>query len=160
MNISTYEARIAALEAQMGPVPGPETGLVSVVLNPDITLLDGTTLNAKLAEMMPIESTGVHQNIRAVASSSSLVLSQDYSVEVTPGASWCGLGNAMGGSGMNVGEVGSPLTMQVSPALEAVGHDWVVLRFAAGASSEPTPSQDTASMISVQISTNPNPPTI
>ena len=45
MNISTYEARIAALEAQLGPEPVPETGLVSIVFDPDIHLKTNKTIN-------------------------------------------------------------------------------------------------------------------
>lgn len=55
MNISTYEARIKALEDQLNPpAPGGSTGLLSVTVSPDITLDDGTSLNAKLAAMMPL----------------------------------------------------------------------------------------------------------
>lgn len=57
MNISTYEARIAALEAQLGPGPGPVTGggILSVVLTPDITLAGNVSLNDGLTGVMPIE---------------------------------------------------------------------------------------------------------
>lgn len=57
MNISTYEARIAALEAQLGPGPGPVTGggILSVVLTPDITLVGNVSFNDGLTGKMPIE---------------------------------------------------------------------------------------------------------
>lgn len=85
MNISTYESRIKALEDQLNPPgpSGPETGLVSVVVTPDITLSDGTSLNAKLAAMMP-KASG-----REVINENSLgALEADYRVTVKPGTDW------------------------------------------------------------------------
>lgn len=100
MNISTYEARIAALEAQLGPGPGPipETGLVSAVVTPDITLDDGTTINSKLAALMPIVS-GDDQYLQ-YTSASPLTESANYTITITPVSNWyAGVNNEIGALG-------------------------------------------------------------
>lgn len=84
MNISTYEARIAALEAQLGPGPGPKTGLLSVVFNPDITLDDESSLNEMLADLMPIESG----DSKTVSVRGFINTDVDYTVTATPGSEW------------------------------------------------------------------------
>lgn len=76
MNISTYEARIAALEAQLGPGPGTAKGILSVVVTPDINLNNGSTLNAALAEMMPVTETGDGYSVMVPAGT----LGQSYSI--------------------------------------------------------------------------------
>ncbi len=107
MNISTYEARIAALEAQLGPGPEPvqETGIVSVVVTPDITLSDGTSLNAKLAEMMPIESGQENINTQSVGA-----LETQYQVTIKPGTTWHARksDNTFGGQGEQVTNTVNP----------------------------------------------------
>lgn len=81
MNISTYEARIAALEAQIGPGPGPSTGSVlSVVVTPDITLNNETTLNEKLATLMPVTEFKQMEEY----GTPSLTVGDVYTYRVTP----------------------------------------------------------------------------
>ena len=88
MNISTYEARIKALEDQLNP-PGPAvSGLLSVVVNPEITLADTTSLNAKISEMMPIEPSNDPMFIRETLLAGALVAGNVYNVSVTPSPDW------------------------------------------------------------------------
>lgn len=89
MNISTYEARIAALEAQLGPGPGPETGLVSMVVTPDILLSDGTTINKKLGELLPMISG--NKNVHYETTADQIPVTTTFNVEITPGSEWYGL---------------------------------------------------------------------
>lgn len=87
MNISTYEARIAALEAQLGPGPGPSgptTGLLSVTVNPDITLSDNSSLNDALADLMPIESG----DSKTLSVTGDINTDVDYTITATPGSEW------------------------------------------------------------------------
>ena len=86
MNISTYEARIAALEAQLGPGPVPETGLVSMVITPDILLTDGTTINEKLNTFLPKES-GV-ENLTFETTADQIPVITTFNVEIVPGSEW------------------------------------------------------------------------
>lgn len=117
MNISTYEARIKALEDQLNPpAPGGSTGLLSVVVTPDITLSDGTSLNAKLAEMMPIEGTsdGVPQ-IRTITAlpETPPESGTEYSFVVTP-ASGDTAGYKVGTTQTLSNEKGAPLSGSAS----------------------------------------------
>lgn len=91
MNISTYEARIAALEAQLGPGPGPapETGLVSMVVTPDILLSDGTTINEKLGELLPMASGT--KSVTYNTTADQIPVTTTFNVEITPGSEWYGL---------------------------------------------------------------------
>ena len=86
MNISTYESRIKALEDQINP-PGPSggTGLLSVVVTPDITLSDGTTVNQRLKEQLPMSEAGMLQLNETTL---SLEAGEAFSVTVTPGSDW------------------------------------------------------------------------
>lgn len=59
MNISTYESRIAALEAQLGPGPGPgpgptEIGLLRVESTPNPYDTSGTQLNEAITNALPL----------------------------------------------------------------------------------------------------------
>lgn len=103
MNISTYEARIAALEAQLGPGPGPvqETGLVSVVVTPDIALSDGNSLNNIIATHMPLVSG---EKIEALTREA---LATEYTVTITPGSSWKAF---FTGDGSDAGSVGETIS--------------------------------------------------
>lgn len=87
MNISTYEARIAALEAQLGPEPGPSgptTGLLWVTVSPDITLSDNSSLNDALGDLMPIESG----DSKTLSITGDINREVDYTVTATPGSEW------------------------------------------------------------------------
>lgn len=88
MNISTYEARIAALEAQLGPEPGPgtETGILSVVVEPNIPLEGGSTVNDELSAVMPVTSGNTLGFTKTPLT--PLVESSTYTVTVTPGSNW------------------------------------------------------------------------
>ena len=83
MNISTYEARIKALEDQLYP-PGEATGLLSLIVSPDITLSDSSSLNSKLAELMPVEN-GVNV-LDFVAN--ALTVGDKYSFTYTPSSGY------------------------------------------------------------------------
>lgn len=84
MNISTYEARIKALEDQLNPPgPGGEPYVISAVVTPNITLNEGGTINEKLAALMPITENQENQNYGA-----SLTVGDTYTVRVTPGENY------------------------------------------------------------------------
>ena len=148
MNISTYEARIKALEDQLNP-PGPETGLVSVVVTPDITLSDGKSLNAKIAEFMPMQSGEIsvagtpHNTVQFEEGT-------EFTFTVTPGSDWYGAG-IIPKQGMVTGEQGTPLVFT-----EKVFSDGgVTLNLApkCGAAKSLPPGDDSP-IISINISKN------
>lgn len=87
MNISTYEARIAALEAQLGPGPGPvpETGIVSIKITPDLTLVGDVSLNSALRERLPLNSGEQEFTFNSI---DHLENGDTYTVKVTPGTTW------------------------------------------------------------------------
>lgn len=126
MNISTYEARIKALEDQLNPPgPGGSTGLLSVTVSPDITLSDGTSLNAKIAEHMPILDTGefpLNFNTQ-----NALEDGVAYSVTATPGSTW--QASIYNGDEGSSGTIGQPVTITI-----AVSHR--ALEFSAYASAD------------------------
>ena len=101
MNISTYESRIKALEDQLNP-PAGANGLLSLVITPDITLSDSSSLNAKLAEMMPVEN-GVNV-LDFVAN--ALTVGDNYSFTYTPSAGYY----AYGMDGGDHTPAGTPVT--------------------------------------------------
>lgn len=145
MNISTYEARIAALEAQLGPGPSGGTGLLSVVVTPDVELSDNTTLNEKLAAMMPMEPGGEQ---RIEDKSAKIDNSMDYTITVTPASKWYGIISA-GISGESIGETaGSPVSLEIAPVTSG---DVVKLNFSAGA-SETSGGDGGASIVVLQLS--------
>ena len=101
MNISTYEARIKALEDQLNP-PGPsgEGGILSVTVTPDITLFDGTTLSDWLSDTLPIAEGVVNQLLN---SRDALINDQLYEVSATPIGNWCiSDGTNFGLPGLNI----------------------------------------------------------
>lgn len=111
MNISTYEARIKALEDQLNPPgPGGSTGLLSVTVTPDITLSDGTSLNAKLAALMPM-APGKVETITTLRTPS---LNETYSVTIVPGSAWRVFTPTEGGGAPVYGDFGAALTYNVS----------------------------------------------
>ncbi len=76
MNISTYEARIAALEAQLRP--GSANGILSMTITPDI-VNDGTSLKDRLQTMMPItDEREIIWNLQSALPES------EYTVKITP----------------------------------------------------------------------------
>ncbi len=141
MNISTYEARIAALEAQMGPGPGPvqETGVVSITVTPNIQL-DNGTLNNKLSQLMPLTTEGPYP----VDYTTNTPMEQTYNVTVVPGSAWYGFAGEVIGE-----EPGQPVTSQVTLGYE---QNQEHLAFNAGALSDPANESAPYSIVSVDIS--------
>lgn len=102
MNISTYEARIAALEAQQGPGPSDEGGILSVTVTPDINLSLGGTLNSWLSDNLPLADGKISQ---LLSSQDALINDQMYEVSATPGGNW-----RMNVSGSGFGQPGVSMT--------------------------------------------------
>jgi len=148
MNISTYEARIAALEAQLGPEPGPtpETGLASVVVTPDITLSDGTSLNAKLAAMMPVAESSVNWIDYAAP---SLTVGTKYTVRVTPGENWYAYPFEGNRPIAAQGPAGEAAELEFEVILDS--HENILRMFAAVG---PTVEPDTNTMVSLRFRVN------
>lgn len=118
MNISTYEARIAALEAQLGPGPGPvpETGLASMVVTPNILLSDGTTINEKLGELLPMISG--NKNVQYETTAEQIPVTTTFNVEITPGSEWYAL-KGFGEQGRPIfGEKGEKNSLSFTPDSE------------------------------------------
>ena len=144
MNISTYEARIKALEDQLNPpAPGGSTGLLSVTVSPDITLSGGTSLNAKLAAMMPLEPDA-RQDI--VETDAEVAEDTEYTVTAKPGSEWYGI--VVGPSGRAIGDTaGAPVSLNCTTIID--GHD-IVLGVLGGASTTGT-EEGQASVVSLNI---------
>lgn len=145
MNISTYESRIKALEDQLNPpAPSGSTGLLSVVVSPDINLNDGTTLNAKLAALMPVEPD---EAPHIVETNAVVVEDTEYTVTATPGSGWYGV--AFGPEGQAIGDTaGTPVSLSLTPTVS--GGD-IQLAVTAGASATGT-EEGQASIVSLQLS--------
>lgn len=141
MNISTYEARIAALEAQLGPGPGPEpgpvpeTGLVSVVVTPDILLSDGTTINEKLGEMLPMASGTKKETFATTAD--QIPVTTTFNVDIVPGSEWYGSSGVDGEGQPIFGEKGERTSESFTPQNEA-SRELILNIFGGAASSTDT----------------------
>lgn len=142
MNISTYEARIAALEAQQGPEPGPvqETGVISITVHPDILLNNGNTLNDKLSLLMPSTKEGQIFSDHTT----DTAMEKTYNITVVPGSAWYGfVGNAIGE------EPGQPVTGSVTLNYE---QDHEHLAVNAGALSDPHNESAPYLIVSIDVS--------
>ena len=144
MNISTYEARIKALEDQLNPpAPGGSTGLLSVTVSPDITLSDGTSLNAKLAAMMPLEP-GAEQRI--LDTNAEFSQDTEYTVTAKPGNEWYGV--VFGQTGQTIGDTaGAPVSLNLTPTIDG---NRIILNATGGASATGT-EEGQASMMMLNI---------
>lgn len=146
MNISTYEARIAALEAQLGPEPGPatKTGLLSVVFTPDFG-----GINARLAELLPMTS-GV-EKIEIL--DDTLKVGDTFSVSVTPGSDWKALAFDPGAGVIpSAGDAGETFTATFE-AIESEQAGIAYMFVNCASSEEIPPSGD--DYASIQIRINP-----
>lgn len=147
MNISTYEARIKALEDQLNPpVPGGSTGLLSVTVSPDITLGDGTSLNAKLAALMPLEPDA---DQRILDTDAGLSRDTEYTVTAKPGNEWYGV--VVGQTGRTIGDTaGAPVSLNLTPTITG---NRIILNANVGASATGT-EEGQASMVKLNIERN------
>ena len=142
MNISTYEARIKALEDQLNPPgPGGATGLLSVTVNPDIR-----GVNAQLAAMLPLltgnrEITILDENVQE---------GDTFTVSVTPSSDWKAVAfDPDGGGGMVPGETGETYTRTFEVHSE---DDQGYLTVNCAASEEIPPASETdAALVKIQI---------
>ena len=116
MNISTYEARIKALEDQLNP-PGPSEGLVieSIKLSPD---LGG--INAILEDMTFDYESGASDESQPpwartfeAGSATAETLPETIDVTVTPAEGLYAFARDIGGNTIYYGEIGSPATFTV-----------------------------------------------
>ena len=153
MNISTYESRIKALEDQLNPpVPGPvaETGLISMTFTPDILLTDGTTINKKLGELLPMES-GL-QTVSFITTTDQIPVTNTFTVNIVPGSEWYAKNGEDEEENPTFGEKGERTYLSVTPHNEG-DHD-LVLPVSAIAVSTTTPSDPSYvhAAISVHIS--------
>lgn len=145
MNISTYEARIKALEAQLGPGPGPvpETGLVSIVFDPDIHLKTNKTINETLSEITPKES-GTEM---ISAETTTFDEGDEYSVTITPGSEWYGV--VIKSDGMGSGDQGEPYTAVAQVVKDANNN--LVLNIGAGAAATIPPEDQDSPLVQIMI---------
>ncbi len=123
MNISTYEARIKALEDQLNP-PGPSGGTVieSITLSPDVA-----GINAVLEEMTFDYESGAPDELIPwarkflVTRSTKDTLPQTVDVTITPTEGLYAMFNDTSTGTVSYGEIGAPatftLTMETGPAL-------------------------------------------
>lgn len=146
MNISTYESRIAALEAQLGPGPGPgpKTGLVSIVFDPDIPLKTNKTINETLSEITPKES-GTEM---ISAETKTFDEGDEYSFTITPGNEWYGVGVTSGGMGS--GDRGKPYTA-VAQVVKDADNNNLVLNIGAGAAATIPPEDQDSPLVQIMI---------
>ena len=152
MNISTYEARIAALEAQLGPGPGPvqETGLVSMKITPDILLTDGTTLNEKLNTLLP-KVSGT-QNVSYETTADQIPVTDTFNVELVPGSEWYALNGFDESHEPTFGEKGANTSVSFTPYNE--GNRELILHVAGIAASNNNSSDPSFTIATLIIQIN------
>ncbi len=113
----------------------PVDGLMSVTVTPDITLSDETSLNEKLAELMPI-AIGEQQTLNVHA---ELVADTEYTITITPNSDLYAFGDTL------AQQKGEPLTINVTV-------ENLELEFGVGAAeTDNMEDQDTTAYIAVSI---------
>ena len=113
----------------------PVDGLMSVTVTPDITLNDETSLNEKLAELMPI-AIGDNQTLSVNA---TLVDDTKYTVTITPGSDFFAFGDTL------AQQKGEPLTIDITV-------ENLALEFGVGAAeTDNKEDPDTTAYIGVSI---------
>ena len=113
----------------------PVDGLMSVTVTPDITLSDETSLNEKLAELMPI-AIGDNQTLSVNA---TLVDDTKYTVTITPNSDLFAFGDTL------AEQKGKPLTIDVTV-------EDLTLEFGVGAAeTDSKEDPDTTAYIGVSI---------
>lgn len=116
MNISTYEARIKALEDQLNP-PGPSGGVAieSITLSPDYgginAILEDMTFDYESGETDVLQPPWA-RNFYAERGTTDAI-PETIDVTVTPGEGLYAFVRDIGGNTIYYGELGSPATFTV-----------------------------------------------
>ena len=115
MNISTYEARIAALEAQLGPGPSGGRGIESILISPDIG-----GINAVLAATSFYYEDGLTSDevpewgrLISVTKNTTDFLPETVDVTVTPSDGLYAVYMDPSSGVATFGDVGAPATFKV-----------------------------------------------
>ena len=122
MNISTYEARIAALEAQLGPDPGPSGGVAieSITLSPDINginaILAATQFNYEDGE--PLDDGPAWSRGFNITRNTTETLPSTIEVTVTPRDDLYVMYQDQKNGTIAYGEKGEPVTFTAYKSLD------------------------------------------